>query len=124
MTIQLVWPKGRLSIVLADTDWARSLLRVMPVNSTAQLWGQEVYFSVPVAASLNANARQVVEPGSVCFWVEGKCLAIPFGPTPISQNGECRLVTKVNVVGKAAGDLGSLGTIQAGDGIQLVAAEA
>ena len=43
--------------------------------------------------------KQVVEPGTVCFWVQGSSLALPFGPTPVSKGDECRLVTRCNVLG-------------------------
>ncbi len=79
----------------------------------------EIYFSVPVEAKLEEDARQVVDPGTVCFWVEGSSLAIPFGPTPISKGDECRLVTKVNVVGKIEGDPTLLRSVKDGERISI-----
>ena len=40
-----------------------------------------------------ADAREVVDPGTICFWVGGSSLALPFGPTPISRANECPLIT-------------------------------
>jgi hypothetical protein len=74
-------------------------------------------------ADLEADARQVVPPGTICFWVQGDSLAIPFGPTPVSTGDECRLVTKVNVLGKLEGDPRVLQSIRDGDAIQVEIAE-
>lgn len=89
---------------LQDTPTARQLLAVLPCEAGAHTWGEEVYFEVPLKAALESDARQVVDPGTVCFWVEGSSLALPFGPTPVSKGDECRLVTRCNVLGKIEGD--------------------
>jgi hypothetical protein len=58
---------------------------------------------MPVMAELEPDARQVVDKGAVCFWVADRLLALPYGPTPISQGDECRLVSEVNVLGRIDG---------------------
>jgi len=108
---------------LDDTPTARRLLAALPCDSRANTWGDEVYFSVPISATLEADAQQVVEPGTVGFWVEGSSLAIPFGPTPISRGDECRLAARVNVLGKILGDPRALAAVRAGDAISVEAAE-
>jgi len=79
----------------------------------------EVYFEVPVSAVLEPDAEQVVEPGMVCFWTQGNSLALPYGPTPISKNRECRLVSKCNVLGKMVGDPSALKSVKDGDLIEV-----
>jgi hypothetical protein len=108
---------------LGDTPTARALLAALPCESTVHTWGDEVYFDVGVEAALEPDARQVVDPGTVCFWVEGTSIAIPFGPTPISAGDECRLVTRVNVVGRVLGDATLLRGVRDGDRISVEAAE-
>lgn len=70
-------------------------------------------------ASLEPDAQQVVEPGTVCFWVEGSALALPFGRTPASRRGESRLVTRCNVLGKIEGDPRALAQVKDGDALRI-----
>ena len=80
-----------------------------------------MYFQLPVKAGPEPDARQVVEAGAVCLWVDGSALALPYGRTPVSQGGECRLVTACNVLGKIAGDPRELGKVKAGEPIRVEA---
>ena len=104
---------------LNDTPTTRKLAEALPCTSAANTWGKEVYFSIPVAAVLEPDARQVVEPGTVGFWVEGAALALPFGPTPISHGDECRLVTRVNILGRIEGDPSVLDNVRDGDQVRV-----
>jgi hypothetical protein len=119
MKIKLVWENGTLSGTLDDSQTARFVADALPVSSRASTWGKEVYFTVPVDDTLAPDATDVVEPGTICFWTEGSSIAIPFGPTPASRGDECRLVTRVNVIGKLDGDLAILDSVQAGGTIRV-----
>ncbi len=117
--IKISWPKGSLTAWLDATPTAAKLLSALPCESSANTWGEEVYFSVPVKAKLEADAKQVVDPGTVCFWVEGNSLALPFGPTPASKGNECRLAARVNLLGKIEGDPRALSSVRDGDTIRV-----
>jgi len=117
--IRIKWPKGELVASLADTPTTTALVAALPVKSRASTWGEEVYFALPVSAKLEGDAREVVEPGTVCFWVQGSSLALPYGPTPVSRGDECRLVTRVNVLGQIEGDPRALATVRDGDAIEV-----
>ena len=117
--IRITWPNGSLTARLQDTATTRKLLAALPVESSANTWGEEVYFGVPVKAVLEPDARDVVDPGAVCFWVQGSSLALPFGPTPASRGSECRLVTRVNVLGAIEGDARRLTTVRDGDAVKV-----
>lgn len=119
MRIRLVTKTSQLTGHLKETPTARQLWEVLPVESSAGTWGEEVYFSVPLKASLEADAQEVVDPGTLCFWVQGQSLAIPFGPTPASRGNECRLVTRVNILGKLQDDLAALKSVRDGDVIRV-----
>lgn len=69
--------------------------------------------------ALEPDAQQVVEPGTVCYWVEGSSLALPFGRTPASQGDEPRLVTRCNVLGKIEGDPRELKKVKPGVAIRV-----
>jgi hypothetical protein len=121
MRLRISWAEGEILGVLNDTATARKLYDALPCSSAANTWGDEVYFTVPVNADLEADAQQIVPPGTICFWVEGRSLAIPFGPTPVSRGSECRLVTKVNILGMLEGDPRILKSVRDGDRIRVEA---
>ena len=123
MRIRIRWSSGEAIGVLNDTPTVKNLLAALPCTSSANTWGKEVYFSVPAQAELEPDAKQVVDPGTICFWVQGSSLALPFGPTPASQGNECRLVTDVNVLGKLEGDPNVLGSIRDEDEIHVEVAD-
>jgi len=117
--IRIAWRSGEVIADLRHCPTVTKVLAVLPCKANANTWGDEVYFSLPVAAQLEPDAEQVVDPGSVCFWVDGSALALPFGPTPVSKGRECRLVTKCNLLGKIAGDPGKLKSVRDGDEIRV-----
>src|SRR4029079_10923233 len=95
--VRIAWDGGEVIANLRDTPTATQLLAALPCASKANTWGEEVYFEVPFQAALEGDARQVVDPGTLCYWVDGKSLALPFGRTPISKGSESRLVSPCNV---------------------------
>ena len=117
--IRIAWRSGEVIADLRESPTVSRVLAALPCKASANTWGDEVYFRLPVAATLEPDAQQVVEPGSVCFWVDGSALALPFGPTPISKGSECRLVTKCNLLGKITGDPGTLKSVRDGDEIRV-----
>ena len=123
MRIRISWDKGEAFGALNDTLTARRVFDALPYSSAANTWGEEVYFTIPVRAELEPDARQVVPPGTICFWVQGQSLAIPFGPTPISHGDECRLVSRVNVLGKLEGEPRVLKSVRDGDEIRVEVAK-
>ena len=119
MRIRLLWSSGQIVARLVDSEATKRLLHTLPYKSQAHVWGDEVYFAIPVHMELQSDASDVVDPGSVCYWVAGKSLAIPFGPTPISKGMECRLADRVNLLGQIEGDPQLLRKVQEGELIQV-----
>ena len=101
-------------IELGDTATSKALVAAAPFESRAQTWGDEVYFATPVSAKLEPGAKQVVEPGTVCFWTQGDSLALPWGRTPISTDDKPKLANPCNVLGKISGDFLVLKKIKPG----------
>lgn len=89
---------------LNDTQTARQVADVLPLRSGFSTWGDEIYFAIPIEAALEADAREVVEIGDLGYWPPGKAFCIFFGQTPMSQPGEIRPASAVNLIGKIIGD--------------------
>ena len=96
---------GRIQAVaeLNHTRTAQVIRTALPIKSQAELWGDEVYFSIPVSLDLEAG-RELVNAGDLGYWPEGNAFCIFFGPTPISKKGEIRPASAVTVFGKVIGD--------------------
>ena len=108
----------RLAVDLKDTPTSRALFDAAPFEARAQTWGEEVYFETPVSAKLEADAKQVVEPGTVCFWTQGDSIALPFGRTPISTDHRPKLANPCNVLGVLS-DPSRLKGVKAGDKVRV-----
>ena len=108
-----------LKLDLLDTPTARAISKQLPLTSQVQTWGDEIYFQVPVETDLEENAKDVVEAGEIAFWVEGNCIAIGFGPTPISQGNEIRLAARTNIWAQACDDVTMLRSLKPGDSITV-----
>ena len=119
MNLRIAAGKVLLTVELRDTPTSRALLAVLPFESRAQTWGEEVYFTTPVSAKLEPDARQIVEPGTVCFWTEGDALALPWGRTPISTDERPKLASRCNVLGRIEGNPADLQKIRTGEKITV-----
>jgi hypothetical protein len=119
MKLRITAGKVTLQAELRDTPTARALAEALPFEASAQTWGDEVYFSTPVSVKLEPDAKQTVDPGTVCFWTEGDALALPFGRTPISTDARPKLANPCNVLGSIIGDAKALAGIKAGTRIRV-----
>ncbi|MFI7005719.1 cyclophilin-like fold protein [Streptomyces sp. NPDC050145] len=117
--IRISWPAGHTTATVESTPTGKALLAKLPLSSTANTWGEEVYFDTGVSVPAEEDARQVVEPGTVAFWTDGDALALPYGPTPISRGDECRLASPCNLLGRLDGDPRVLATVRGGDPIRV-----
>jgi len=90
--------------ILADSESAKAIWDSLPIESTCNIWGDEVYFSISMSLPLDETAKEIVDMGDLGYWPTGKALCIFFGPTPISKRDEIRPASAVNIVGKIVGD--------------------
>ncbi len=95
-----------VSAILNESKTAQEILARLPFKAEINTWGEEIYFEIPVFAGLeNGFSRDIVDPGDLGYWPEGNCFCVFFGPTPISEKGEIRPASKVNLIGKVTGDI-------------------
>jgi uncharacterized protein len=108
-----------LDAELLDTPTAKAIAAKLPINSQAMIWGEEVYFDIPVKAAREKDAKAVVTPGEIAYWPDGHAIAIGFGRTPISEGDETRLASPCNIWAKALGDVKTLKSVRAGTKIEV-----
>ncbi|HHS98434.1 MAG TPA: hypothetical protein ENK08_11190 [Chloroflexi bacterium] len=104
MRIRIAADGVSLLAELNQSPTARIIWDALPFEGTANTWGDEVYFEIPVEAELEPDARAEVEVGELGYWPVGRALCIFFGPTPASTDDRPRAYSPVNVVGRVLGD--------------------
>ena len=87
---------------LNSSSTAQAIWKALPFSSTAQRWGDEVYFSIPVSLEAESQ-KEVVDMGDLGYWPLGTAFCIFFGRTPASRGNEIRPASPVNVFGKLTG---------------------
>jgi hypothetical protein len=92
---------------LNNTKTAGAIWEALPIEKPANIWGDEIYFTIPIKRELE-KGQDVVEIGDLGYWPPGMAFCIFFGKTPISGEGEIRPASAVTVVGKIISDVSAL----------------
>lgn len=93
-----------LTATLNDSPTSQKIWDALPIVGSVQTWGDEIYFPIPVSATNDDAAAEVVEKGAVAYWPPGNALCLFWGPTPASRGDEIRPASAVNVCGMIDGD--------------------
>jgi hypothetical protein len=109
--------------ILNDTPTARQIWEALPITGRVNVWGDEVYFEIPVRAEQATDARAEVEVGELGYWPVGHAFCIFFGPTPVSTDERPRAYSPVNIVGRVLGDATLFRQVPAGSRITLSRSE-
>ena len=101
-----------------DSDVAKSVVSVLPINSSFNIWGDEIYFPIPIELDIT-DGQEVVLAGDIAYWPPGHALCIFYGQTPASRDGEIRAASEVYVIGNIQGDADVLKSIDKGAKISI-----
>ncbi|MEO0095926.1 MAG: cyclophilin-like fold protein [candidate division WOR-3 bacterium] len=115
--------KIRIEITEENPKTAEKFLKILPIEAKANLWGEEIYFKIPIDKIEPENPRQVVKEGEVAIWIEEPSLCIFFGKTPVSNDKEIRAYSDVNVIGRVKGDCKVFRKVKNGDEIKVYVSE-
>jgi len=108
---------------LNDTNTAEKIFKALPIEGTVNLWGDEIYFDIPLELDLENDARADVEVGELGYWPSGPAFCIFFGPTPVSRDEKPRAYSPVNIFGRIIGDTTRLKTVSNGSKIRITKPE-
>ncbi|MES0349740.1 MAG: cyclophilin-like fold protein, partial [Desulfobacteria bacterium] len=102
--IRIILGNLTLDAQLNDSPTAQKIWEALPIETSFSTWGDEIYFSIPVAMELDSDAQEVVQSGDLGYWPSGNAFCIFFGLTPISSAGEIRPASAVNMIGRVIDD--------------------
>jgi len=103
---------------LNETPTAAKIFGLLPIEASANRWGDEIYFEIPLEEG-SRDAKEVVQIGELGYWPPGHAFCIFFGPTPASRGDEIRPASEVNVVGKLCGDPTAFKEVKAGETVKI-----
>mgnify|MGYP000396548727 CR=1 FL=1 len=111
---------GKVEAELTDEnpETVKKFLEILPFEGKANLWGEEIYFKLPIEKMEPENPRKIVKEGEVAIWIEEPSLCIFFGKTPISKD-EIVAYSDVNVIGKIKGDYKIFKNVKRGEKIKV-----
>ena len=109
----------RLECLFNSSETSRAISAVLPLTSRASLWGDEVYFHIPVHAKREPGARIHLAVGDIAFWPDGDALCVFFGPTPASQGPDPVAASPVNLVGRVVNGVEGLREGRPGDPVAV-----
>jgi hypothetical protein len=116
--IKITAGKLELEAWFNETKTASKVFEALPITSTVNTWGDEIYFTIPVNAGPE-NAMELVELGDIAYWPPGKAMCIFFGKTPVSRGNEIRPASAVNIIGELEGDYKALKKVKDGEEITV-----
>ena len=103
---------------LNDTDAAARIWNALPIDASANTWGDEIYFSIPVEVE-EEDGRDVVDLGDLGYWPPGNAFCIFYGRTPLSRGDEIRPASPVTVIGRVDGSLAAFKQASPGDSVRI-----
>lgn len=103
-TIKITAGAVSMTAELADNETADAIYDALPLQGSANVWGDEIYFGIPVTMGPADDATDVMDVGTLAYWPPGNGFCVFFGPTPASTADEPRMASAGNIFGKVTGD--------------------
>ncbi len=117
--IRITAGKVSADAVLNESPTATKIWEALPLEARGNTWGDEIYFSIPVEAKQEKDARDIVAVGELGYWPPGTAFCIFFGRTPASTDSRPRAASAVNIIGKVAGDATVFKAVSSGVKVSL-----
>lgn len=117
--IQITAGAVSLPAALAGGPTADLLWEALPIRGRAGVWGEEIYFPIPLQALQEEGAREEMEAGEIAYWPPGSAFCIFFGPTPASTGEAPRAASPVNPLGRIEGDARLFKAVRPGAQVRL-----
>ena len=108
---------------MLDTPTAHRIIEILPIESPANVWGDEIYFDIPLNIDPEPEAKADVEVGDLAYWPAGPAFCIFFGPTPVSSGDQPRAYSPVNVFGRIIGDATQFKSVSSGEMVKVATAD-
>ncbi|UCG68689.1 MAG: hypothetical protein JSV09_12920 [Thermoplasmata archaeon] len=105
-------------IIDKNPETAEAVLKALPFEGKANVWGEEIYFNIPVGV-VEENGQQEMEVGDIAFWPTGNAMCLFFGPTPVSETEKPNAYSPVNLFARVIGDAKVFRKIKDGEIIQV-----
>jgi len=112
-----------LEAELLDTPTGRKIGQALPLEGSVNVWGDEIYFNIPLTLGLEPDASQDVAIGDLGYWPAGPAFCIFFGPTPVSTGNQPRAYSPVNVFGRVLDNPEPLKSVSNAAIIKITSAE-
>jgi len=103
MKIKISLGNVSLTAYLKDNETTRKIFDALPFKLPYNVWGDEIYFSIPVYLDLE-EGREIMELGELAYWPPGNAFCIIYGRTPASMDERPRAASAVSPFGKIEGD--------------------
>jgi hypothetical protein len=121
MSLRITIAAGPVTVEaeLNDSPTAQKIWEKLPLAGQAKIWGDEIYFEIPVQMEASPDARADVAVGELGYWPRGDAFCIFFGPTPASGDDQPRAASPINPVGRVLDDPTLLRDVPVGATVML-----
>ena len=121
MSYRIIIAAGPVTVEaeLNESPTAQRIWESLPIAGQANVWGDEIYFKIPVDMEEAPDARADVVVGELGYWPRGEAFCIFFGPTPVSDGDQPRAASPINPLGRVLEDVDGFRDVPPGATVTL-----